>query len=103
MPYYDNWKDLAAAAQQKCRLVLEKDVAPIAERILREHIESDIYGSYTPEPGAWVNGSTYQRRHILSASVYSFMRSEDELMITSDTKASKPIIRGYSFHHRRPT
>ena len=38
MPDYDSWETLTAAAQEKCKLILEKDVAPIAKDILKRQI-----------------------------------------------------------------
>ncbi len=102
MPDYDSWETLTAAAQEKCKLILEKDVAPIAKDILKRHIRIDIYDTYTPIPNGWVNGQTYKRRHVLDNSVYHSFISDDEILITSNATASKPVIKGYSFHNRRP-
>lgn len=102
MPDYATWEELVDAAQKKCRHILEKDVAPVVKEIVKRHIETDIYAAYTPRPGAWVGGATYQRRRELPSSVYALMRSDEELLVTSDAKVSKPVVKGYSFHHRRP-
>lgn len=102
MPDYDSWESLTAAAQDRCKTILEKDVAPIAENILKRHIQSDIYDVYTPITNGWVNGQTYQRRHVLENSVYHCFIADDEILITSNAPASKSIVKGYSFHNRRP-
>ena len=103
MPYYDNWNDLIAAAQKKCAKILVTDVAPVAEEIVRRHIETDIYAAYTPRPGAWVNKTTYQRRKRLPEEVTHFVQEKGtSILVTSTAKSSKSIVKGWSFHNRRP-
>lgn len=102
MPNYDSWEALTAAAQEKCKTILEKDVSPVAKEILKKHIRSDIYDVYTPIPNGWVNGQTYQRRHVLEGSIYHSLIADDEVLITSNATASKSVVKGYSFHNRRP-
>lgn len=102
MPEYDSWEALTAAAQEKCKTILTKDVAPIAKEIVKRHIQTDIYDVYTPIPNGWVNGTTYRRRYALGKSVYYSLVADDEIMITSNAAASKSVIKGYSFHNRRP-
>lgn len=102
MPDYDSWESLTAAAQEKCKTILEKDIAPVAKDILKKHIQADIYDVYTPTTNGWVNGQTYKRRHVLEGSIYHSFIAEDEILVTSNATASKSIIRGYSFHNRRP-
>lgn len=101
MPEYDTWESLVEAAQQRCANVLTKDVAPIATAILKRHIISDIYGAYTPIENGWVNGTTYQRRHVLENSLYHTLIATDEILITSNATTSKSVVKGYSFHNRR--
>lgn len=103
MPYYDNWDSLYAAACLKCKKILRDDVVPVADEIVKRHIETDIYAAYTPRPGAWVDGTTYQRRRELPDSLIHLYSSDGtEVLITSEAKASKSVVKGYSFHHRRP-
>lgn len=102
MPDYDSWEALTSAAQKKCRTILDKDIAPIAEDILKKYIKSDIYDAYTPIPNGWVGGQTYERRHVLDGSVCHSFISDDEILITSNETASKSVVKGYSFHNRRP-
>lgn len=102
MPTYEDWTSLVSAAQKRCAKILEKDVAPRMKEIVRAHIESDIYAAHTPRPGAWVGGSTYQRRRQLPGSLVHYMLSDEEVMVSSEAKVSKPVVKGYSFHHRRP-
>lgn len=100
---YTSFNGLKAGIDRDLKVILERDVAPIMEEILREHIESDIYGVYTPEEGAWVNGTTYQRRHTLSAGVMHFFnKRENQINVTSNVTASPAVVTGYSFHNRRP-
>lgn len=93
---FSDWNSLVSAVEATIPNILKKDVAPIAEKILRQHIEADIYGTYTPKLGAWVNGSTYQRRHVLENSVSSFIDG-DVLTVTSTATASPSVVKGYSF------
>lgn len=102
MPDYGSWEELCEAAQGKCKDILNRDVAPVAIQIVKKHIKEDIYDAYTPIIGGWVNGTTYSRRHVLDGSVYHTFIHEDEIMVTSNATASKSVVKGYSFHNRRP-
>lgn len=64
--------------------VLEKYVLPIMERILLEHIESDIYGAYTPKEYGWIGGKTYKRKYSLTSrmALYHEVHSTN-MMVTS--------------------
>ncbi|MGN1154787.1 MAG: hypothetical protein ACI4TK_01275 [Agathobacter sp.] len=101
MPMYDDWDSLVEAADKKVTRILKQDVAPVVEEIVKSHIQSDIYYAYSPQPGAWINGTTYQRRHILENGVYSTVEN-DTLFTTSNATASPSIIKGYSFRNRYP-
>lgn len=102
MPYFSDWGTLTAAAQLKCNKILGKDIAKAAKRIVQSHAQSDIYGAYSPKPNAWVGGSTYSRRHTLTGTIYSEYTKPNEIMVTSKAAPSPAIIKGYSFHNRRP-
>lgn len=94
MPYYNSVEALLSAAQSRTASILKKDVKPAAEKILTAHIKSDIYDAYSPKDGAWVNGSTYDRRN----SLYNVKSkiTDNVLFVTSDASPSKPIVKGYS-------
>ena len=98
--YYGDWNSLAAAFSRATKRILKNNVAPVAEDIMRKHIKSDIYNVYTPKRGAWVNGTTYQRRHILESSVTSNVINQDTLFVTSTATASPAIVSGWSFNNR---
>lgn len=100
MAVYENLNDIIKDAQRKITEILKNDIAPIAEEIVQSHIQSDIYYAYSPKPGAWVNGTTYQRRHILEENVYSFTLNPSTLCITSTASASSPIASGYGFNNK---
>ena len=100
--FFDNWAALEAATKHAARRVLKQDVAPIAEELLRKHIETDIYGVYRPKPNAWVNGTTYERRYVLPATTVSIFEGEDEMIVTSTAAPSKPVRPGHSFNHSEP-
>lgn len=100
MAVYENLEDIISDAQRKITNILKQDVAPIAEEIVKSHIQSDIYYAYSPRPGAWIGGTTYQRRHILEDSVSSFLTNGDTLCITSTATASPSIVKGHSFRNR---
>ena len=74
-------KDSAMTAA-KARIVMMDYVAPVVEEILRKHIESDIYGAYTPK--------FYERSYSLTANVRSQMISDDELLVTSTAVPNTP-------------
>ena len=102
MPDYGSWEELCDAAQKKCHDILNHNVAPIAKEIVEKHIQSDIYDVYTPKTNAWINGTTYQRRHVLDDSVYHEFIHDDEILVTSKATASKSVVPRYSFHNRHP-
>ena len=113
---YGEWGELVAAAQEAARKILQKDVAKVGERILKEHIVDDIYGAYTPKKDGWVVGrvagsskvdwtrQTYQRRNDLPNSVMSILEADGQtLTITNDNGKATPMPALYgSFHNRRP-
>lgn len=101
-PDYGNWKELCAAAQRRCHTILDKEVAPVVKEIVKKHIQQDIYDAYTPIAGGWVNGTTYQRRHVLEGAIMHKFIDDDEILVTSTATVSKPIVKGYSFENRQP-
>lgn len=68
--------------------VLEKYILPIMERILFEHIESDIYGAYTPKEYGWIGGETYRRRNSLISRMASYHEINGTTMMV--TSAAEP-------------
>ena len=98
--FYDEIEDLLGAVEAGLADVLKQDVAPVAENILLKHIKTDIYGVYSPTPGAWVGGTTYQRRHVLEDGIKSEITSDNTLLITSDASAGQSIVKGYHFSNR---
>lgn len=103
--YKSSWDELVSAVDTQLKYILTKDIAPTAKKILRRHIEEDIYGVYTPKPNGWVHGTTYKRRHVLErqiTAIYSTQRSVHTLLVTSTAAPSPAIIKGWSFHNRRP-
>lgn len=97
--WFSDWETLTAAVEKRVPAILTKDVAPVAEEILRKHIKSDIYDVYTPKENGWVHGSTYQRRHILEDSIVAYVNG-DTLVVTSTATASPSVIYGWSFENR---
>lgn len=102
MALYDDWDDLVSAAELKIATILKQDVAPIVEEIVQSHIQSDIYYAHTPRPGAWINRTTYQRRHALENNIVSSFSDKETLFVTSTASASPSIVKGYSFRNRYP-
>ena len=107
---FDSWDSLADAVQQRCKTILDKDVAPIAKKIVRQHINDDIYEAYTPKENGWVSSdgtpTTYKRRNLLlkrGAIYHEFTtKKNDEIIITSKVTASPAVVKGWSFHNRYP-
>lgn len=85
----DNIDALYAAAfdSASVRIVLMEYVAPVVEGILRKHIETDIYGAYSP--------TAYDRRMSLTNSIKSQMISDNELLVTA---ASQPNFPANGWH-----
>lgn len=104
----DSWEALTDAVQQRCVTILDKKVAPIAKEIVRKHIETDIYGVYTPKENGWVTTdgepTTYKRRYLLlkRGAIYHKFSKADEIMITSNVTASPAVVKGWSFRNRYP-
>lgn len=98
--YFSNWDELVNAINSKASEILEKDVAPVAEEILKEHIKSDIYDVYTPKEGGWVDGTTYQRRYVLEDGVKSTLEDSNTLLVTSTATASPSVFGDHSFDNK---
>lgn len=65
------------------------------KNVLYKHIQSDIYGAYTPKPGGWVGGSTYVRRNSLSkGSLVAINEPDGTITITSTAVPGNPVGRG---------
>ena len=65
------------------------------KNVLYRHIQSDIYGAYTPKPGGWVGGQTYARRHSLSRdSLVAINEPDGTITITSTAVPGTPVGRG---------
>lgn len=100
--HFEDWDSLVEAVESKAEKILKDDVSTVAEALLKQHIKSDIYDVYTPHENAWVNGSTYQRRHVLEESITSFISDKNTLLITSTANASLAVVSGWSFQNRYP-
>ena len=98
--FFDDVDSLLDAVESGISDVLLNDVAPVVEDILLKHIKSDIYEVYTPKPGAWVNGTTYQRRHVLEDGITSMIDGGNTLVVTSDATANQSVVKGYHFSNR---
>lgn len=95
---YNSYEELVAAVNAAIPKILTDYIAEVAEDILLEHIETDIYDAYTPKAGGWLNDSTYPRRHALEQGVDSWLESSDTLLITSKANPSPAIISGHSVY-----
>lgn len=82
--------------------ILLAEVAPVVEEILRRHIQTDIYDAYTPKEGAWVDGQTYERRHVLEDAITSEIIDGGTLFVTSVAAANDSVVRGYEFSNDHP-
>lgn len=106
MPDFDSWEALCAAVDNSVKDILLNDVAPVAEEILRKHIEKDIYGAYSPHNGGFFAGrmfdTPYSRRHVLEGGIKSEMESKDSMMVTSYADANQSLIPGYHFASSYP-
>ena len=104
----DSWEALTEVVQQRCATILDKNVAPIAKDIVRKHIETDIYGAYTPKENGWVTSdgtpTTYKRRRLLlkRGAIYHKFSAAEENIVTSNVTASPAIVKGWSFRNRYP-
>lgn len=95
--WFEDVDSLANAMKSINTDEIVRSVAPEVEAILLKHIESDIYDSYTPREGAWVGGTTYQRRHVLEGGIKSTLEADGTLLTTSDAPAGQSVVKGYMF------
>lgn len=95
---YGSFEELVAAVQKTVPTILKDYVSDVAEEILLEHIESDIYAAYTPKENGWIGGETYHRRHALEAGLDSHMEGNDTLVVTSRADPSPAVLPGYSVY-----
>lgn len=95
--WFDDVDDLISSISSAPSDEIVRAVASEVETILLKHIKSDIYGAYTPREGAWVGGSTYQRRHVLEGNIKSTLEADGTLITTSDAPAGQSVVRGYNF------
>lgn len=97
MPVHNSVEELASYVSSRVDEILLEDIAPVVENILLRNIETMIYEAYTPKPGAWVNGTTYQRRRLFADHMVYKIEEPGVLSVTSNAVPSDPIVRGSAF------
>lgn len=95
--WFESPEELVNAISSSPTEDVVQQVADAVEAILLKHIKSDIYGAYSPKPGAWVGGSTYARRHVLESNIKTTLEDDGTLVTTSDAAAGQCVVRGYTF------
>lgn len=95
--WFEDIDDMVNAASSVNSDDVIQRVANEVEAILLKHIKSDIYDAYTPKEGAWVGGTTYQRRHVLEGGIKSTLEEDGTLLTTSDAPAGQCVVKGYNF------
>lgn len=95
--WYEDIDDLINAMEQTVSEDVLMSVSDEVEKILLKHIKSDIYGAYTPKKGAWVGGTTYERRHVLEDNITSTLQEDGTLLVTSEAPAGQCVVKGYTF------
>lgn len=90
---YTSIDEYVAAIEKAIPAAAEQTISIWVREFLRQYIIKDIYGRYTPKPGGWVGGQTYQRRHELVNSVDSWMEG-NTLVATSVGVPSESILGG---------
>lgn len=80
------------------------EVAPVMKDILMKHIETDIYGAYTPIEGGWVNGTTYERRGSLldEGNLTVLVENGDTIVVTSVATPNESVVPGHQFVSSQP-
>lgn len=63
MPSFSDINSLCQAVENTFPNILENQVYPVAVEIFRKHVDSDIYGAYTPS-------SLYARRGNIGSNIY---------------------------------
>lgn len=109
--FFSDWESLVSAVDAKATQILQRDVAPVAEDILKKHIKSDIYDVYTPKENGWVLKAettasgrdkyvriTYQRRNDLIDAVSSRMMGKHTLFISSNAKVNTSLFGTFQHH-----
>lgn len=59
-----------------------QEIQPTVEDALRQHIESDIYGAFTPK--------SYERRHTLPSDIQTEIIGSDGIYLLSTTSTTNP-------------
>lgn len=94
--------EVIQASDVKGYEVTDSKIARIAaegERIFIKHAQHDVYNAYTPKPGAWKGGNTYDRRYSLVNTVtHKVDKRNGEIHITANTRARTPIVRSSSLY-----
>ncbi len=98
MAYHNNIVSLLIEANAKATKILNQDMLPVGKEVFKQHIQKDIYDTYAPKKGAWVNGSTYARRYDL-LNIGTINLGNNTIMLTNFSSPSSPIIKGWSFKH----
>lgn len=98
MAFHNNLASLLTEANAKTFKILNQDVLPVGREIFKQHIQKDIYDAYTPQQGAWINGSAYTRRYDL-LNIGTIHLGNNTIMLTNFSSPSPPIIKGWSFKH----
>ena len=88
---YNSVEEFLSAVEAAIPTVAEEYIAPYVEDVLSAHIESDIYGVYSPKPDGWVHG-TYGRRHALTGGIQSVFKGN--VLSTTSVAAPSPSITG---------
>ena len=95
--WFDDLETLMTHVGGDIPVSVSEDVAREVEKILRKHIQSDIYGAYRPQSGMWVYGTTYVRRSYLEDYVYHEILPDGTLLVSSNAVANQSIVPGYEF------
>lgn len=88
---YNSVEEFLSAVEAAIPTVAEEYIAPYVEDVLSAHIESDIYGVYSPKPDGWVHG-TYSRRHALTGGIQSVFKGN--VLSTTSVAAPSPSVTG---------
>ena len=73
MAVYRSIEEYIAAVEEKLPIAAEKYLGPVVEEILRDFTISNVYDHYTPQQGAWIDGTTYHATRALLGGIDSWV------------------------------
>ena len=96
---YDSIEDFVAAVESALPKAMEQYLGPELERVLEQFTQSNVYGHYTPQQGAWVNGTTYHATYTLLGGIESWV--DGNTLFATSVAPPNPSLTGKTVYGGR--